>query len=129
VKATTLRFYERVRLPPAQRSGSGYRFYDDGAIERPGFISSGKHPGLPLEEIRDLLQVWEDELCTDVRTRLRPMLVARIGEAEQRAARCGHCPGCRAPGEMSAGSARGRTRTSLRTTGRAGAKRATSAQS
>ncbi|WP_116052067.1 MerR family transcriptional regulator [Amycolatopsis palatopharyngis] len=85
VRPTTLRFYEQAGLLPAQRSESGYRLYGDDAIERLGFITSGKRLGLPLEEIRDLLQVWEDGLCTDVRHRLRPMLATRIAEAEQRA--------------------------------------------
>lgn len=86
LRPTTLLFYEQAGLLPAQRSESGYRLYDDEAIERLGFIASGKRLGLPLEEIRDLLQVWEDGLCTDVRQRLRPMLVDRIAEAEQRTA-------------------------------------------
>lgn len=86
VRPTTLRFYEQAGLLPAQRSESGYRLYDDEAVDRLAFIGAGKMLGLPLEEIRDLLGVWEDGLCTDVRVRLRPMLLARIADAEQRAA-------------------------------------------
>ncbi|MGH3885307.1 MAG: MerR family transcriptional regulator [Pseudonocardiaceae bacterium] len=86
VKPTTLRFYEQAGLLPARRSESGYRLYDEQAVERLEFIVSGKHLGLPLEEIRDLLTVWEDGLCADVRARLRPMLSSRIADAEQRAA-------------------------------------------
>jgi MerR family copper efflux transcriptional regulator len=86
LRPTTLRFYEQAGLLPAQRSESGYRLYDDEALERLTFITAAKTLGLPLEEIRDLLDVWADGLCTDVRVRLRPMLVARIAEAEQRAA-------------------------------------------
>jgi MerR family transcriptional regulator, copper efflux regulator len=85
LRPTTLRFYEQVGLLPAQRSQSGYRLYNEGAVERLSFISSGKRLGLPLDEIRDLLQVWEEGLCTDVRHRLRPLLLTRIAEAEQRA--------------------------------------------
>jgi DNA-binding transcriptional MerR regulator len=85
VKPTALRFYEQAGLLPARRSESGYRLYTEEALERLGFIASGKHLGLSLEEIRDLLAVWEDGPCTDVRARLRPMLQDRIGEAEQRA--------------------------------------------
>lgn len=82
---TTLRFYEQAGLLPTRRSDSGYRLYDDEALERLTFITAAKRLGLPLEEIRDLLGVWEDGLCTDVRERLRPMLTTRIAEAEQRA--------------------------------------------
>ncbi|MEV4602126.1 MerR family transcriptional regulator [Amycolatopsis sp. NPDC049253] len=86
VKPTTLRFYEQAGLLPARRSESGYRLYDEESVERLEFIATGKHLGLPLEEIRDLLGVWEDGLCTDVRARPRPMLLARLGDAQQRAA-------------------------------------------
>jgi MerR family transcriptional regulator, copper efflux regulator len=86
LRPSALRFYEQSGLLPAQRSDSGYRLYDNEAVERLRFIGSGKRLGLPLAEIRDLLQVWENGLCTDVRVRLRPLLVRRIAEAEQRAA-------------------------------------------
>jgi DNA-binding transcriptional MerR regulator len=85
MKPTTLRFYEQAGLLPARRSPAGYRLYGEESVERLSFIASGKHLGLPLEEIRALLQVWEDGLCTDVRERLRPMPLARIAEAERRA--------------------------------------------
>lgn len=86
LKPTALRFYEREGLLPARRSPAGYRLYDEESIERLSFISSGKHLGLPLEEIRDLLRVWEDGQCSDVRERLRPMLLGRIAQVEQRTA-------------------------------------------
>lgn len=85
LRPTTLRFYEQAGLLPTRRSDSGYRLYDDEALERLTFITAAKRLGLPLEEIRDLLDVWEGGLCTDVRERLRPMLTTRIAEAEQRA--------------------------------------------
>lgn len=86
LRPTTLRFYEQAGLLPAQRSESGYRLYDDEALDRLTFIGAAKALGLPLDEIRDLLDVRDIGLCTDVRVRLRPMLVARIADAEQRAA-------------------------------------------
>ncbi|GAA4011831.1 MerR family transcriptional regulator [Allokutzneria multivorans] len=86
VKPTTLRFYEQAGLLPARRSESGYRLYDDTAVERIEFIQSGKRLGLPLEEIRDLMAVWENGLCADVRARLRPLVLAGIDEAQRRTA-------------------------------------------
>ena len=83
---STLRFYEQAGLVPARRSESGYRLFDDQAVERIEVITTGKRLGLPLEEIRDLLQVWEDGLCRDVRERLRPMVLNQIASAELRAA-------------------------------------------
>lgn len=85
VPATTLRFYEQQGLLPAQRSAAGYRLYDDAAVDRLGFIGAGKHLGLPLEEIRELLGVWESGLCVQVQDRLRPLLRAGLESAERRA--------------------------------------------
>jgi MerR family transcriptional regulator, copper efflux regulator len=83
---STLRFYEQAGLVPARRSESGYRLFDDQAVERIEVITTGKRLGLPLEEIRDLLQAWENGLCRDVRERLRPMVLTQIAEAERRRA-------------------------------------------
>jgi MerR family transcriptional regulator, copper efflux regulator len=83
---STLRFYEQAGLVPARRSESGYRLFDDQAVERIEVITTGKRLGLPLEEIRDLLQAWENGLCRDVRKRLRPMVANQIANAERRAA-------------------------------------------
>ncbi|MFB4300279.1 MerR family transcriptional regulator [Actinomadura sp. NTSP31] len=86
VPATTLRFYETAGLLPAGRTPAGYRVYDETAFERLSFIRASKRLGLPLEEIAELLQVWEDGSCAQVRAELRPRLAGRIAEAEQRAA-------------------------------------------
>lgn len=83
---STVRFYERAGLVPARRSESGYRLFDDGAVERIELITTGKKLGLPLEEIRQLLEVWQDGPCSDVRARLRPMVLSQIADAERRAA-------------------------------------------
>jgi DNA-binding transcriptional MerR regulator len=84
VPATTLRFYETVGLLPAERSVSGYRLYGQDAVERLGFVGAAKDLGLSLEEIGELLAVWESGACSDVRADLRPRLVARITDAERR---------------------------------------------
>ena len=86
VPATTLRFYESAGLLPAERTASGYRVYDQTAVDRLAFIRAAKQLGLPLEEIAELLDVWTDGACADVKADLRPRLVARLGEAELRAA-------------------------------------------
>lgn len=84
--ASTLRFYEQAGLLPAARTGSGYRVYGEEAVARLEFISAAKHLGLPLEEIRELLGAWETGTCAEVRVRLRPLVAARIVEAERRVA-------------------------------------------
>jgi DNA-binding transcriptional MerR regulator len=84
--ASTLRFYEQAGLLPAARTASGYRVYDEEAVRRLEFISSAKHLGLPLEEIRELLGAWDQGVCADVRARLRPLVAERIADAERRIA-------------------------------------------
>jgi MerR family transcriptional regulator, copper efflux regulator len=83
---TTLRFYEQAGLLTAPRSANGYRRYGEDALDRLGLIRAGKQLGLPLAQIRDLLRVRDDGACTDVRSRLRPMLADRIALARERAA-------------------------------------------
>lgn len=84
VPASTLRYYESEGLLPAQRSQAGYRLYDEPAVERLGFIATAKRLGLPLDEIAELLHVWETGACVQVKTDLRPRLRAKLAEAEQR---------------------------------------------
>lgn len=86
VPATTLRFYESAGLLPAERTPAGYRVYDDSSVERLEFIGAAKQLGLSLEEIAELLQVWAEGSCAQVRADLRPRLSTRITQAEQRAA-------------------------------------------
>ncbi|MFB6517367.1 MerR family transcriptional regulator [Streptomyces sp. NPDC056401] len=74
VPATTLRFYETAGLLPAERTPAGYRLYGEDAVDRLAFISAAKHLGLPLEEVAELLGVWQARACP------------RIEEAERRAA-------------------------------------------
>ena len=86
IPASTLRFYEQAGLLSATRTTSNYRVFDEQAVARLEFIGSAKLLGLPLEEIRDLLAVWEQGVCGEVRDRLRPLVAARIAEAQQRIA-------------------------------------------
>ncbi|MFA1540571.1 MerR family transcriptional regulator [Actinomadura monticuli] len=89
VPATTLRFYEGAGLLNAGRTPSGYRMYGEDAVTRLAFIASAKHLGLPLEEIGELLAVWETGACADVKADLRPRVAARLSEAEHRLAELG----------------------------------------
>ena len=86
VPASTLRFYESAGLLSADRTPSGYRSYGEDAVHRLAFIGAAKHLGLPLEEIVELLTVWQAGACAEVKADLRPRLAARLAEAELRAA-------------------------------------------
>ena len=53
VSIDTVRYYEREGLvSPAQKSGAGYRLYNDEAVRRLHFIKHAQHCGLALAEIR-----------------------------------------------------------------------------
>ncbi|PYC87618.1 heavy metal-responsive transcriptional regulator [Streptomyces tateyamensis] len=86
VPATTLRFYESAGLLPAERTPAGYRVYGREAVERLEFISSAKLLGLPLEEIRELLDVREQGACAPVRSRIRELVAGRIADTHARIA-------------------------------------------
>lgn len=84
VPATTLRYYETRGLLPARRTASGYRAYDDHDVERVRFIAAAKDLGIPLVRIRDLLDVWQDGMCRDVRRRLLPLVNEQIADLDAR---------------------------------------------
>lgn len=84
--ATTLRFYETAGLLSPDRTAAGYRVYDEEAVDRLQFIRAAKHLGLPLDEVAELVAVWQSGACVDVKESLRPRLVARLADAEVRAA-------------------------------------------
>jgi Hg(II)-responsive transcriptional regulator len=72
VGVETIRFYERrglIEQPARPRSG-GYRFYDDGVVERIRFIRQAQELGFSLREIEELLSLRADPGadCGDVRT-------------------------------------------------------------
>jgi DNA-binding transcriptional MerR regulator len=86
IPATTLRYYEDTGLLPAGRTAAGYRVYGDDAVERLRFISAGKHLGLALADIRELLTTWEAGTCAQVKASLRPRITARLTQTALRAA-------------------------------------------
>src|SRR3546814_10387180 len=61
VPAKTLRFYEDVGvLPPPARTSSGYRDYDNSALDRLRFIASAQGAGLSLAEIREVIGIRDE---------------------------------------------------------------------
>ncbi|HET7663519.1 MAG TPA: heavy metal-responsive transcriptional regulator [Rhodanobacteraceae bacterium] len=61
VSIDTIRYYERegLLLPP-QRRASGYREYDEEALDRLRFIRRAKDLGFSLDDIRELLSLSGD---------------------------------------------------------------------
>jgi DNA-binding transcriptional MerR regulator len=56
VSRTTLLYYESIHLiPPPQRSGANYRYYDETDVQRLLAIRSYREAGLTIEDIRAIL--------------------------------------------------------------------------
>jgi MerR family copper efflux transcriptional regulator len=61
VPIDTIRYYERESLlPTPMRRASGYRMYDQTAVDQLRFIRRAKNLGFSLDEIRDLLALSRD---------------------------------------------------------------------
>ncbi len=69
VNIETIRYYERIKLmPPPFRSDGGHRIYDETHMERLLFIRRCRDLGFPLEDIRSLLNMADqDEHCSSMR--------------------------------------------------------------
>jgi DNA-binding transcriptional MerR regulator len=76
-----LRYYERIGLltPPA-RTASGYRMYDQEAVDRVRFIKRAQRFGLRLADIADLVAIQERGMCPCGGT--RRLLEARMAELD-----------------------------------------------
>jgi len=57
-----IRYYEETGLlPPARRSESGYRYYDQAAVEQMQFIRRARDMGFSLERVGQLMSLWHDD--------------------------------------------------------------------
>ncbi len=84
VPATTLRYYEEIGLlAPAGRSGNGYREYADRDLERLAFISRAKQLDISLDELRELVDAWDDD-CEQVHHRMTALVAGKIAQAQTR---------------------------------------------
>jgi Cu(I)-responsive transcriptional regulator len=56
-----IRHYEKIGIvPPAARRDSGYRDYDEREVRTLQFIRRARDLGFSIEEIRQLLGLWQD---------------------------------------------------------------------
>ncbi len=92
VPVKTIRYYEEVGvLAPAERTPSGYRDYDESAIDRLAFVRAAQAVGLTLGEIRQVVALRErgETPCTHV----VDLLERRASEIGQRIAEMQHLRG------------------------------------
>jgi MerR family transcriptional regulator, copper efflux regulator len=80
---STLRYYEGLGLvAPATRTEAGYRIYDEEALQRLAFISRAKQLGCSLDEIADLLDIWDGELCGPVQRRFHDLVNEKVAATQ-----------------------------------------------
>jgi MerR family transcriptional regulator, copper efflux regulator len=85
VPVKTIRYYEEIGvLAQAERTPSGYRDYDEPAVDRLAFVRAAQAVGLTLGEIRQVVALRErgETPCTHV----VELLERRANEIEQRIA-------------------------------------------
>jgi Cu(I)-responsive transcriptional regulator len=86
VKVPTIRYYESVGLlPPAPRTESNRRQYDDNAVKRLKFIRHARELGFEVEAIRELLDLAEQpqRSCAKVDALAREHLQAITSRIER----------------------------------------------
>lgn len=75
VAPSTVRYYERIGLVPApERTASGYRVYSADAEARMRFIVRAKRLGLSLQQVGELLGVWDETNCAATQEHLLRLL-------------------------------------------------------
>jgi Cu(I)-responsive transcriptional regulator len=88
VSAKMIRYYEATGLiPPAGRSGSGYRTYGPREVQTLRFIRRARDLGFPMDKVADLLALWHDRsrASADVKDLARAQVAAletRIAEMQ-----------------------------------------------
>jgi DNA-binding transcriptional MerR regulator len=85
--ASALRYYEGIGLvEPSTRTGAGYRLYDDESLDRLAFIARAKQLGCSLEEITDLVGIWDGERCGPVQRRFHDLVTEKLADTERQIA-------------------------------------------
>jgi len=84
VPARTVRFYADIGLlRPIARGENGYRFFGEDAVERVHLLRRAVNLGLPLKEIKDVMDIAETSDCADAHRAFAEALRTRIASVEQ----------------------------------------------
>ena len=89
VTAKMIRYYEETGLvPPASRTGSGYRTYGPKEVQILRFVRRARDLGFPMEKVAALLALWQDRdrASSDVKRLAQDQIAAletRIREMDE----------------------------------------------
>ena len=83
VSAKMIRYYEQTGLlPPAGRTGSGYRVYTAADVHKLRFVRRARDLGFSVAEVADLLALWNDRSRQSAE--VKRVAQQRIGELRER---------------------------------------------
>ncbi|AFZ58504.1 heavy metal-responsive transcriptional regulator [Anabaena cylindrica FACHB-243] len=86
ISIRTIRYYESVGLiKPSGRTEGGFRQFSADVLTRLAFIKRAQHLGLSLEEIRDILEVYDhgQPPCVEIQDKLQEKLLQIDHQIEQ----------------------------------------------
>ena len=84
VSQRMIRHYEKIGLmPKAARRDSGYRDYDERDLHTLRFIGRARDAGFPIEEIRQLLELWHDRERSSAD--VKALALSRAGQLKRKA--------------------------------------------
>jgi MerR family transcriptional regulator, copper efflux regulator len=80
-----IRYYESIGLvAPADRTAGNYRTYDERDISRLEFVKRSRNLGFSLDEIRQLLALWDDSGRASAE--VKSLVLSHIAELDARIA-------------------------------------------